>query len=86
VALSVSVSGPRPLAGTPPCGDRTFLYRFRQRLSIRQLLVLLSHYPTRLCIRKHVASLTKPLKLFEMDGFPGYSSPSCAYGTPVAGS
>jgi hypothetical protein len=27
VALSVSVSGPRPLAGTPPCGDRTFLPR-----------------------------------------------------------
>jgi hypothetical protein len=28
VALSVSVTGPRPLAGTPPCGDRTFLHRF----------------------------------------------------------
>jgi hypothetical protein len=27
VALSVSVSGPRPLTGTPPCGDRTFLPR-----------------------------------------------------------
>ena len=27
VALSVSVSGPRPLAGTPPYGDRTFLPR-----------------------------------------------------------
>jgi hypothetical protein len=27
VALSVSVSGPRPLAGTLPCGDRTFLPR-----------------------------------------------------------
>ena len=25
VALSVSVAGPRPLAGTPPYGDRTFL-------------------------------------------------------------
>ena len=36
VALSVSVSGPRLLAGTPPCGDRTFLPRFRERLPVRQ--------------------------------------------------
>ena len=36
VALSVSVSGPRPLAGTPPYGDRTFLSRFRERLPVRQ--------------------------------------------------
>ena len=26
----------RPLAGTPPCGDRTFLSRCRKRLSVRQ--------------------------------------------------
>jgi hypothetical protein len=30
VALSVSVSGPRPLAGTLPCGDRTFLPQARR--------------------------------------------------------
>ena len=36
VALSVSVSGPRPLAGTPPCGDRTFLSRRRERPPVRQ--------------------------------------------------
>src|ERR1700722_7960218 len=38
VALSVSVAGPRPLAGPLPCGDRTFLSRFRERLPIQQLL------------------------------------------------
>ena len=38
VALSVSVAGPRPLAGTLPFGDRTFLSRFQERLPIRQLL------------------------------------------------
>ena len=40
VALSVSANGPRPLAGTLPCGDRTFLPRApngaRERLPIRQ--------------------------------------------------
>ena len=36
VALSVSVSGPRPLAGTPPCGDRTFLSRHQERPPVRQ--------------------------------------------------
>src|ERR1035441_8750940 len=30
----------RPLAGTPPCGDRTFLSRCRKRLSVRQ-----PHFP-----------------------------------------
>jgi hypothetical protein len=41
VALSVSVTGPRPLAGTLPFGDRTFLSRLQERLPIRQLLVLI---------------------------------------------
>ena len=46
VALSVksALSGPpRPLAGTPPCGDRTFLPRFRERLPVRRALTPLSH-------------------------------------------
>jgi hypothetical protein len=42
VALSVSVAEPRPLAGTPPYGDRTFLpwatKVLQKRLPVRQLL------------------------------------------------
>jgi hypothetical protein len=49
VALSVSVSGPRPLAGTLPYGDRTFLPEIRcgtpERLPVRQPTPTLSHFP-----------------------------------------
>jgi hypothetical protein len=48
VALSVSVSGPRPLAGTPPYGDRTFLPEIPcgtpGRLPVRQPTPPLSHF------------------------------------------
>ena len=40
-------NGPRPLAGTLPYGDRTFLPRYRERLPVRQPTVLLSHFNPR---------------------------------------
>jgi len=68
VALSVSVTGPRPLAGTLPCGDRTFLPRFQERLPIRQLLSYCLTLYARICIWKHFVKLTKLITSFEMDG------------------
>ena len=76
VALSVSVAGPRPLAGTLPCGDRTFLPRFQGRLPIQQLLFDCLTFSGRICIWKHFAKLTKSIKSFEMSAFSGYPNPS----------
>jgi hypothetical protein len=76
VALSVSVTGPRPLAGTPPCGDRTFLPCFQERLPIRQLPFDCLTFYVRICTWKHFARLTKPMKSFEMGRFSGYPNPS----------
>ena len=76
VALSVSVTGPRPLAGTLPCGDRTFLSRFQERLPIRQLLSDCLTFWAPICTRKHLAPLTKPIKSFEMSGLSEYPNPS----------
>jgi hypothetical protein len=76
VALSVSVAGPRPLAGTLPCGDRTFLSRFQERLPIQQLPSDCLTFWTRICAWKHFALSTKPVKSFEMVKLSGYPNPS----------
>src|SRR5581483_3913672 len=53
VALSVETplrSSARPLAGTLPCGDRTFLSRNRKRLPVRQVTcVYCPTFPIQVC-------------------------------------
>ena len=36
----IPLRNPRPLAGTLPYGDRTFLSRFRERLPARQPIII----------------------------------------------
>ena len=75
MALSVSVAGPRPLAGTLPCGDRTFLPRQRSRSDCPSG----SFYDDCLtfdgivCTGTHVHRLTKSMKWFELPVFSGVS-------------
>src|SRR5579872_5652538 len=73
VALSVSRMGPRPLAGTPPCGDRTFLSRFRERLPVRQPMEPLSHFQRHICTGKHPIPGSNPKKLLQITAKSGVS-------------
>jgi len=66
VALSVSVSGPRPLTGTPPYGDRTFLPCFAAAIVHPAASGLIVSFFAPDCIVKHVAILTKSMNSFEM--------------------
>ena len=54
----------RPLAGTLPCGDRTFLSLFRERLPIRQPTPIIVALSRPLCIAKHWVLVTKRLDLW----------------------
>ena len=59
----------RPLAGTLPCGDRTFLPRFRRRLPIRQLRRPYCRIFKGLCASTHwgrVGTGTNPIKFLQI--------------------
>jgi hypothetical protein len=66
VALSVSVSEPRPLAGTLPCGDRTFLPRFQERLPAQQLHSIIVALQSIKCTVKHATLGTNPAKFLQI--------------------
>jgi len=66
VALSVSVSGPRPLAGTPPCGDRTFLSRRRERPPVRQPAPNQYRTGARPCVLTNTGLGSKPIDLLQI--------------------